>query len=228
MTRDEAVALARASPWLSGQSVEFQDELLGHCRLVERQRGEYVYHMGDQAPEIFFLAEGVALLSAAHPVLGLVNGQVLHPGRWFGEAAGLSQRTRLVSVEVRRPCFLLAFPAPAIFQSIHSNPGYATAWLDLMATASEDYMLHAIDLMIQSPHARLCSRLLTFAGRTLQRMPPASISIPLSQEEIALASGMSRQTVNQILRKLVEAGICSLGYGEIFILDTAALARQIS
>lgn len=227
MEHTQALILAKASSWLGRQSSTFQDALLGRCRLLRFRKGEYIYHLGDPASEVFFLASGVVLLAVAHPVVGLVNGQVVQPGRWFGEAAGLSQKNRLVSVEVRRPSHVLAFSTVVLFQLVQENPDHAAALLDLMADASEDYQMHALDLLIQAPRPRLFSRLLTFCGRRLYQMPPQEAVVPLSQDELALASGLSRQTINQILHELVDAGIVALRYREIQVLDTQALAALV-
>ena len=94
-----------------------------------------------------------------------------------------------------------------------------------MANNAEAYMLHAIDLLIQDPKVRLCSRLLTLAGRKVNELPVAPATIPLSQDEVALASCLSRKTVNKLLGDLVARGICELRYREIRILDVQALVR---
>lgn len=69
---------------------------------------------------------------------------------------------------------------------------------------------------------------MTLAGRRVHRAAPLSISIPLSQDELALTSCMSRQTVNQILGELVAEGLCTLRYGEITLTDTRALAEMVT
>jgi CRP/FNR family transcriptional regulator, cyclic AMP receptor protein len=227
MNRDDAFAAARASLWLGQYGTGFQNAVLSHARLLTFGKGEYVMHISDPSHDIYFLAEGIVLFSVAHPVMGLINGQAVHPGRWFGEAAGMSRRTRLVGAEVRRRATVLAIPVAAIHHVMQEKPEHMVAVLSLMASSSEDYMLHSVDLMIQSPRARLCSRLMTLAGRRLDAMPPKTIGIPMSQEELAMASCMSRQTVNQVLNELVDLGICELRYGEIRVLDTGALAAQI-
>ena len=96
-----------------------------------------------------------------------------------------------------------------------------------MAWNVEEYLLHAVDLMIVDPKIRLCSRLLTFGGRLLSYLPPAPVSIPLTQEELAAASNMSRSTVFHLLGELVQQGICELGYREIRILDMQRLAAIV-
>ena len=97
-----------------------------------------------------------------------------------------------------------------------------------MSDNSESHMFHGVDLMIADNKLRLCSRLLTLAGRRLTYLPPPEVVIPFSKEELALTSNMSRQSVHDILRELVEEGICELGYGRVVIRDTKALANLVS
>jgi CRP/FNR family transcriptional regulator, cyclic AMP receptor protein len=51
-----------------------------------------------------------------------------------------------------------------------------------------------------------------------------TVSAP--QEDLALMLGLSRQTVNQILRPFERDGLLVLHYGEIEIVDAAGLARN--
>jgi CRP-like cAMP-binding protein len=109
---------------------------------------------------------------------------------------------------------------------LQANASYSANFFDLMANNAEAYMLHAIDLMIQDPMMRLCSRLLTLGGRRINYVPSQPVSIPLSQDELALTSCMSRKTVNQLLGELVDKGICELHYREVRIMDAQALLRM--
>jgi CRP-like cAMP-binding protein len=228
LRRSDAISAARSSSWFSRQSTVFQETLCAKARLLSFDRSEHVFIMGDQADDFFFLAEGIVLTSAAHPIVGEVQGQVIHPGQWFGEAAALGQRKRLASIVVRRPCQVVAFPVSAAHEAMQAEPAFAFALLDLMANGAEEHMLHGIDLLIHDPKLRLCSRLLTFAGRRLDQLPPQSVSIPLSQDELALTSCLSRQSVNRILGELVQSGICELHYGEVRIVDTTMLVEIVN
>ena len=64
----------------------------------------------------------------------------------------------------------------------------------------------SVDLLIVDPRLRLCSRLLTFGGRLIDFLPASPVSIPMTQEELATASNMSRSTVYHLLGELVVAG----------------------
>lgn len=227
MQVNEAVAIARASPWLSQQERRVQDAILGRMRLVSLPKGRMLFDIEDEAIEIYCIVSGCAVITLAHPVQGVINAHVIFPGRWFGEPAALGRRPRLMSVSARRPTELLAISQSQIAELLKAEPSLCWTFFNLMASNIEEHVLHAVDLLIVDPRLRLCSRLLTFGGRLMNHIPPLPVSIPMTQEELAAASNMSRSTVYNLLGELVEQGICELGYREVRILDMVRLNRIV-
>ena len=132
-----------------------------------------------------------------------------------------------MSVYARRPTELLALSQQSIVELLKTDPSLNWVFFNLMAWNVEEYLHHAVDLMVVDPKIRLCSRLLTFGGRLLNYLPSGPVSIPLTQEELAAASNMSRSTVFHLLGDLVSQGICELGYREVRILDMKRLAAIV-
>lgn len=222
----QASAFACSKGWLSRQTIEFQKVLCGKAKLKSFAKNEPVFHVEDKAPEIFCLVQGVLLTLVVHPVSGLLAGNVIYPGDWFGEPAALGRRPRLTSVYARLPSQAITVSQQAVESILASNSKFNAPFFDLMANNAEQYMLHAVDLLVQNPALRLRSRLLTLGGRRINYIPPSPVSIPLSQDEVAAASGLSRRIVNELLGDLVKMGICELAYREIKIKDMQALARM--
>ena len=50
----------------------------------------------------------------------------------------------------------------------------------------------------------------------------------LTQEELGQLAGLSRQTVNRVLRSLEAAGIVTLDFGRVAIVDDAALSAHLA
>ncbi len=222
----QAIAFACSTGWLSRQSIEFQKILCGKAKLRSFSKNEPVFHVEDEAPEIYCLVQGALLISVLHPVSGLLVAHVIYPGSWFGEPAALGRRPRLTSVHARLPSQAIAVSQASVENMLASNPSFNAPFFDLMGNNAEDYMLHAVDLLIQDPALRLQSRLLTLGGRRINYLPPSPVSIPLTQDEMAAATGLSRKTVNQLLSDLERKGICELRYREIKIKDMKALVRM--
>ena len=227
MQLEEALAIARNSRWLSQHDRRVQDLLCSRMRLVNLPKNRTLFDIEDSASEIYCLVSGCAVITVPHPVQGMLHAHVMFAGRWFGEPAALGKRPRIMSVYARRPTELLALSQQAIIDLLKTEPSLNWVFFNLMAWNVEEYLLHAVDLMIVDPRIRLCSRLLTFGGRLLNYLPPGPVSIPLTQEELAAASNMSRSTVFHLLGELVQQGICELGYREVRILDMPRLAAIV-
>ena len=98
MQMDEAVAIARNSPWLSQHERRIQDAICARMRLVSLPKGRMLFDIEDSASELYCIVSGCAVITLAHPVQGVVNAHVMFPGRWFGEPAALGRRPRIMSV----------------------------------------------------------------------------------------------------------------------------------
>jgi CRP/FNR family cyclic AMP-dependent transcriptional regulator len=227
MQLDEAVEIARRSRWLSQHERRVQDAICSRMRLISLPKGRRLFDMEDSAIELYCLVSGCAIISLLHPVQGVVNAHVMLPGRWFGEPAALGRRPRIMSVAARQPTELLAISQAQITDLLKSDPSLSWTFFNLMAWNVEEYLWHTVDLLIVDPKLRLCARLLTFGGRLLNYLPPSPVSIPMTQEELATASNMSRSTVYNLLGELVQKGICELGYREVRIMDMERLARVV-
>jgi CRP-like cAMP-binding protein len=223
-----AVAMAKTSRWLSRQNPDFQNALAGKMRPVDLARNAKLFHAEDQALHFYFIAEGIVVSLVPHPIVGLMPGEVYHAGEWFGLPAALSHRPRMATIEARQECSLLAVNIDDVMQIAESDKRFVGSVLDLMADNAESLMFHGLDLSIPDLKLRLCSRLLTLAGRKLNYLPEPDIVIPLNQEELALTCNASRQTIHSLLRELESDGLCELGYGRIIIKDTKAMARLLA
>jgi len=227
MQLEEACAIARSSRWLSQHDRRIQDLIFSRMRLVSLPRNRTLFDFEDPARDIYCVVSGCAVITVPHPVQGMTHAHVMYAGRWFGEPAALGRRPRIMSVFARRPTEFLALSQQAIADLLQADPSLNWVFFNLMAWNVEEYLLHAVDLMIVDPKIRLCSRLLTFGGRLLTFLPAGPVSIPLTQEELAAAANMSRSTVFHLLGDLVEQGICELGYRELRIIDMARLAAIV-
>jgi CRP-like cAMP-binding protein len=78
-----------------------------------------------------------------------------------------------------------------------------------------------------SAKGRVAALLLWIADRAKRADPGTgdSIAVPMTQEEIGDATGLTAVHVNRTMRALVEQGLIARSSGTIRILDTARLAR---
>jgi CRP-like cAMP-binding protein len=73
---------------------------------------------------------------------------------------------------------------------------------------------------------RVALRLLKAQKSTMARAHAIRVTVRLSQSEIALMVGASRQAVNKVLRRFQEDGLIFLEYGRVQILDVERLQSR--
>ena len=228
MNFEEAVRLACSNGWLSEQSQEFQRLVSGRLKLRSAEKGRPIYHIEDEGPEMFCLVSGVVTITVAHPIMGGFIAHIMQPGDWFGEIATLTRGSRLVTVHARTACQFVCISRSAVDDIIRDNPAHAYGFFDLMRRTAEISLRSGIDLLIQDPRERLCARMLTLGGARDHALPASPFVIPMTQEELAFTSCLSRKAVHQILNALEKHGYCALRYRVIEVLDAQALARIVT
>jgi CRP-like cAMP-binding protein len=224
---EDAIKIAQSSPWLSQIGAGARDRICAKVRMIHVPRNKYLFEMGDQAQDIYCVVDGKILITVPHPTEGMMVAHVMGVGRWFGEPATLGFRQRIMAVQARQDSTLLTLSRASVKEILTDEPELTWTFFNLMAWNVEEYLLHAVDLLVADPKVRVCSRLLTMSGRRLNALPSCPVVVPLSQAELALASNTSRSTVNQILTGLVEGGICELGYREVKVLDMERLSEIV-
>jgi len=80
---------------------------------------------------------------------------------------------------------------------------------------------------LDEPSCRVAMRLLKAQKPLAVGGTPNRLTVDLSQGELALMVGASRQAVNKVLQKFQEEGLISIEYGCVHVLDVARLQSLI-
>lgn len=225
MRFEEAVAIARGSPWLSRQSPDFQAALMSRFKLRVIPKGEALFHLDDHAQDLHCVVDGSLRASVDHPMLGFITSAVWETGEWIGQSACLGNHRRAASVHARVESCVVSVTRDAVNEMVTANPAFAWNFYDLIAESFEYVVRYAGDLLIPDARLRFYARLLTFAGHDNETQASPPVTLNWSKEELAHASCMSRQTVQILLNDLVERGICEAGYRQIRLVNPKALAE---
>lgn len=156
----------------------------------------------------------------------LEYGHLCQSGHWFGVTAAGAGIERQVALEAAVDATLLLVP-PQSLEAIWSNsPEWARNILSLVLSNQLLTIRSAADLLIQDQRRRVGARLLTLSGLTLnQPAPKQPADVPLTQEQLAAMSGLSRNSVYRILSGFEAEGLCRRRYGSIHIPDLQALEK---
>lgn len=219
MTAREEVA--RSCIWAAELT---EDEIERASRgLIERKysKGSYICHKGDRLDHWTGVLSGLVKISSIAR-----NGKAMTfagaaDGGWFGEGSVLKDEPRkydLVAIRDTR----LAMMQRSTFMWLYENSTGFNRFLVRQLNERMGQFIATIEYdRILGPKARVARNLSWFFNKVLY--PNAGPAIEISQEELGLLVGVSRQVVNRSLQELEEEGLVKLEHGRITPLNIQAL-----
>jgi len=208
---------------LSPPEIELLRELQSHGRRAAR--GREIIAEGRKYDELQILLEGVAL---RYRVLNDGRRQVLNivlPGDFIG-FPGCFFEGALYSISALSDCVVSPVPFTRFLRLPETQPRLGAAIFWSLSCETAMYAEHLIGVGRRSALERVAHFLLEMLTR-LQAIGLAdecSYRLPLTQELIADALGLSVQYVNQTLRQLREEGLANVERQKVTVLNFDALA----
>ena len=208
---------------LSPAETEALRELQAHTRRITRGREMVVE--GRKYDELLVLLDGVAL---RYRVLNDGRRQVLNivlPGDFIG-FPGCFFEGALYSISALSDCVVSPVPFTHFLRLPETHPRLGAAIFWSLSCETAIYAEHLIGVGRRSALERVAHFLLEMLTR-LQAIGLAdenSFRLPLTQELIADALGLSVQYVNQTLRQLREEGLAAVERQQVTILNLDGIA----
>ena len=191
-------------------------------------RGREIISAGRRYDGVFVLIEGAAI---RYRVLHDGRRQILNvvlPGDFIGFPATFFD-TALYSATALSDASISSIPFADLFALFHAHPRLAATLFCLFSCEAAMYAEHLIDVGRRSARERVGHFLLELLVR-LQAIGQAdhhSYRMPLTQELIGDALGLSVPHVNRTLRQLREDGLINLDGSQIVVNDIETLATQV-
>jgi CRP/FNR family cyclic AMP-dependent transcriptional regulator len=177
------------------------------------RRGKAAYYQGDRATVAFLILSGTIRTTMYRSDESSIDVGRLGRGEWAGVAELLLDSPYLTDAIAEESSCLLSFTPPAFggLLRIADMKGFF-----LRGLARRLYTLHG-RIGLTHPLARLIHYLLSEC--TASESPQAPPAVRRTQEEIAEAIGVTRETVNRHLGYLQARGFIEIGRGEIALID---------
>lgn len=220
--------LLRAGRWFGGLDEGFRRRLLEAAHVRRLHKGEWLFARGDAPTGLFALAEGSIRVTAT--VSGVDDDKavllaVIEPPMWFGEVSCVDGLPRTHDTIADEDCVVVHVPQDALERLLAADPA---RWRDLGLLVSSKLRLTfgAMEDAVHPPAVRLARRLVLSAERYGEWHDRSSRVVNLKQDQLATMLGVSRQTVNQLLKDLEARGVVAVAYGRVDIRDLDALRRE--
>jgi CRP/FNR family transcriptional regulator, cyclic AMP receptor protein len=213
--------MIRSSAWAPCLS-EAELQALLH-EVFERQvpAGGYAIRRGEPADFWLGVIDGLVKMSVSEADGRLATFTGVTAGGWAGEGSLLKPGVWGYDGVAVRDCRLACVPRYSFERLVASNLAFNHHLLgQLNARLSLFVGLVEFDRLL-GPDARVARCLASLFDPVLY--PLAGDQVKLSQEEVGLLSGLSRQRANQALRTLERGGLLRIGFAGITVLDLAGL-----
>lgn len=186
-------------------------------------KGSYVCHRGDRLDAWTGVSEGLLKLGTVSRSGKAVTLAGLRTGGWFGEGTVLKNEARQYDLVALRDTRLALMDRATFLWLFENSAGFNRFLVRQLNERLGQFIAFVeYDRMLDTP-ARLARSIAWLFNPVLYRNPGPHLEI--SQEEIGLLSGMSRQMANKSLQLLEKKGMLRVEHGGITVLDLEGLAR---
>jgi CRP-like cAMP-binding protein len=214
--------------WLSSTSPEFQRAILAGCDCRPLEAGAPLQVGGEDHGEMIGLARGILELRTT---LGPADTAIMHfahPVFWLGFVPTLFKQPRRAAASAKTPAWLVRVPEATIRRTLKENPHWWAFFLQPLLEYGDLTVTIAADLMIRDSERRCAAALLRLAG--CRYAGPRDVNpaeVPLTQNELAGAANLSRNSVGTLLQRLATRGFVEVGCGAMIVRTPAALRNFV-
>ena len=201
---------AMLPPFLDAPKKEY-DRALNFFQHHHYRVGKSLYYQDDWAELVFFILSGqVRCLKWRSDESSFIL-RTVEKGEWLGFAEALSRGAYLCDAECATAVDVL---------TVHQT--HLPTLLEMGVFRS--HLIASLARGYYSLHSTLAAPgSLELITRYLKRLPCRADTLNVTQEEIARAVGVTRETVSKHLHQLQEEAVLSLGRGKIKIHDWSGL-----
>lgn len=147
---------------------------------------------------------------------------VLAAGAHFGELALLrDDRHRTATITALTPSATLAIAASAFARLCDANPRVERTVAALLGHRVDELSHQVLELAYVGLDRRLYRRL-----HELCAGADGPVTVPLTQQQLAELTGGTRPTINQVLQRLADQGVLTIGRGRVEVHDPEALRAR--
>jgi CRP/FNR family transcriptional regulator len=192
------------------------------------QRGEVIFHEGDEGDTCYLIKDGAVILTREHQDGRMISLAELRAGGMFGELAMFRGETRSATAEAIEETSAVALLAPDLQRLIRKNPDIAGKLLAALAERVRVTTERLLQQSFQTVAGRVASALLAqTVARQAEGAPQEDVLIKATQAEIAQLAGTSRESASRFLATLERAGVVTLGRGKVTVHEPGRLRNYI-
>jgi CRP/FNR family transcriptional regulator, cyclic AMP receptor protein len=142
-------------------------------------------------------------------------------GGWFGEGSVIKREPRKYDVIALQPSLVMAVTADTFHRLMDSSLPFNRFVIHQLNNRMGEFIALIQNSRLLDVDARVAQSLAQLFNPDLY--PETGFALEISQEEIGMLAGASRQRINQALQTLEKAGLVALSYNRVDVRDLAGL-----
>lgn len=191
-------------------------EITSAARALRKERGEFVYTLGDRAETVYVLRKGRIKLSVLSESGKEFAIDIFQPGDIFGEFALVDDTTRSNMAQALDDALMWVFGKRDFLRLLETRPKLALNYIRLVGGRRRRMEKKLSDITTKDVAARVCELLHEISTTSAAANHDAhELLVPLTHQDVASLIGASRQTTTTVLNDLERRGIIELGRGWI-------------
>ena len=211
------------------------------------RRGETLVREGEPGESLHLVRAGRLAVRVSTSDGATATLTVMSAGDSFGELALLGDHVRTATVVALEPSETLVLTRSAFDALRRSHPAVERVLTQALARRVQELSAALLEALYEPVDRRVMARLVdlshtyaapagptrsasaTSLGAPAGPAPgaPSPVVVPITQDDLAGMAGTTRPTTNQVLQRLADDGVLTLGRGRIELRDVAALRRRL-
>jgi CRP-like cAMP-binding protein len=204
-----------ASTLSNSDLLEFEKEI----KLLTLSKGDIVFVEKKSANKIFSLLSGTVKLEHNYNLSNPMIIRIIHQGEFFGLESLLNNRNYLYSAISMGDTVCCSVPKTHLEKYLLVNKDFCSNLLNKLQDEQERLYKYSVTMISGSSQAKLALALCSITDREEK--------LNATKEEIAIMTGLTRETVSRLLSKMNTEGIIETNQRKIKILDKSELTKLI-
>ncbi len=202
-------------------------ELAAGGAMRSYRRNTYLFHQGDQSPDVYFLCLGRVEISS----LSVTGYRQLHTTldtpQFFGELGILGDMPRTSSALALEESTVWVAPGEVFLDFLAQRADASRALLRALARQIQSHESFVDDLLFLDLKGRVAKRLIQLVSPGLDELPPDGTTLPsvVTHADLASLCGGSRENVTRILSEFQRRGLVAREGRRYRLANVAGLAR---
>jgi CRP-like cAMP-binding protein len=215
------------TPLFEGSTTATVQRLAERGTIRRYRRGTYLFHQGDDSPEVFFLVAGRVEISSLSASGHRQLHTTLDRPQFFGELGVLGGMVRTAAALSLEESTVWLVSAAAFLDFLSEEPAASQSLLRALARQVQSHEDFVEDLLHLDLKGRVAKRLLQLVAPSLDELPEDGAVLPavVTHADLASLCGGSRENVTRILSDLQRRGFLERDGRRFVLKKISGLAK---